>query len=148
MDKNLKRLKTEVLSLSPTCPITCTFPLQVSQHLDLNLSTLATAVLSKPVELLPLSLERSTFQMTQTTDATATCPGMVNAIAYWYNIHFHEDIPAVSTANLSSHVNQAAILFQSHVPVCDGQVIKLLIRFHQGLIHVEALQDGDSSQAV
>jgi len=125
------------------------FPLQVSQHLDLNLSTLATAVLSKPVELLQLSLlERSTIQMTQTTDATATCPGMVNAIAYWYNIHFLEGIPAVSTANSTSHVSQAAILFQSHLPVCDGQIIKLLIRFHQGLIHVEPLQDGDYSQAV
>ena len=148
MDKNLKRLKTELLSLSLSCPITCTFPLQVSQHLDLNLSTLAAAVLSRPVELLQLSLERSTFQMTQTIDATATCQGMVNAIAYWYNIHFHEDIPAVSTANLTSHVNQAAILFQSHVSICDGQIIKLLIRFHRGLIHVEPLQDGDSSHAV
>ena len=134
--------------MSPSCPVTCTFPLQVSQHLDLNLSTLATAVLSKPVELLQLSLQKSTFQMTQTTDATATCPGMANAIAYWYNIHFHEDIPAVCTANSSSHVNQAAILFQSHVPVCDGQIVKLLVIFHQGLIHVEPLQDGDSSQAV
>jgi len=125
------------------------FTLQVSQHLNLNLSSLATAVLSKPVELLQLSLlERSTVQMTKTTDVTVTCPGMVNAIAYWYNIHFHEDIPAVSTANSTSHVNQAAILFQSHLPVCDGQIIKLLLRFHQGLIHVEPLQDGDSSQAV
>lgn len=124
------------------------FPLQVLQHLDLNLSTLATAVLSKPVELLQLSLERSTIEMTQTTDVTATCPGMVNAIAYWYNVHFLEDIPAVSTANSTSHVSQAAILFQSHLPVCDGQIIKLLIRFHQGFIHVEPLQDGDSSQAV
>jgi hypothetical protein len=119
----------------------CMFPLQVSQHLDLNLSTLATAVLSNPVELLKLSLKRTTFEMTRTTDATAMCPGMVNAIAYWYKIHFYDDIPAVCTAKPSSHVSQAAILLQPHVPVCDGQIVKLLVRFHQGLLHVEPLQE-------
>lgn len=114
----------------------------MSQHLDLNLSTLATAVLSKPVELLKLSLERTTYQTTEITSTMVTRSGMVNAIAYWYNIHLHKDIPAICTANPSSHVNQAAILFQPYASVCDGQIIKLLLRFHQGLIHVE-LVHGD-----
>jgi hypothetical protein len=118
----------------------------VSQHLDLNLSTLATAVLSKPVELLKLGLENITYQTTQITSTVATHSGMVNAMAYWYSIHLHKDIPAICTANPSSHVNQAAILFQPYVSVCDGQIVKLLLRFHQGLIHVVPLHgDGDSN---
>ncbi|PNF42465.1 hypothetical protein B7P43_G08745, partial [Cryptotermes secundus] len=119
---------------------------QVSQHLDLNLSTIATAVLSKPVELLKFSLERTTYQTTQITSTMVTRSGMVSAIAYWYNIHLHKDTPAICTANPSSHVNQAAILFQPYVSVYDGQIIKLLLRFHQGLIHVELEHgDGDSN---
>jgi hypothetical protein len=110
------------------------------------LSTLATATLSKPVELLQLSLERTTYQTTQITSTTTTRSGKLNAIAYWYNVHFHKVMPAVCTANRSSHVNQAAILLQPYVSVCDGQLVKLLLRFHQGLIHVEPLHgDGDSN---
>jgi hypothetical protein len=110
------------------------------------LSTLTTAILSKPVELLQLSLERSTNQTTQITSTVATHSGMMNAIAYWYNIYFHKDTPAVCTANPNSHVNQAAILLQPYVSVCDGQIVKLLLRFHHGLIQVEPqLGDEDCS---
>jgi hypothetical protein len=117
----------------------------VSQHLDLNLSTLAAAVVSKPAELLKLSLEGTTYKITQTASTIATNSGMVSAIAYWYNIHLHKDIPAICTANLGSLVYQAAILFQPCVSVFDGQIIKLLFRFHQGLIHVEMVHgDGDA----
>lgn len=123
-----------------------TLPLQVSQHLDLNLSTLATTILSKPVELLQLNVERSTYQTTQITSTVATHSGVMNAIAYWYNICFHKDTPAVCTANPNSHVNQAAILLQPYMSVCDGQNVELLLRFHHGLIQVEPLHgDVDSS---
>jgi hypothetical protein len=135
------------ISLSPTSlTYICKLPLQVSQHLDLNLSTLAADVLSKPAELLKISLERTTCATARIASAVATRSGMVSALGYWYNICLHKDIPAICTANPGSHVNQAAILFQRHVSVCDGQIVKLLFRFHQGLIHVELVHgDGDTN---
>jgi hypothetical protein len=76
----------------------------------------------------------------------ATHSGMINAIAYWYEICFHKNTPIVSTANPNSHVNQAAILLEPYLSVCDGQSVKVLLQFHQGLIHMEPLHaDGDST---
>jgi hypothetical protein len=133
--------------MSPTSlTYICKLPLQVPQHLDLNLSTLAADVLSKHAELLKISLEGTTYETTRIASTVATHSGIVSAVAYWYSIHFHKDVPAICTANPGSHVNQAAILFQPCVSVCGGQIIKLLFRFHHGLIHAELVHgDGDSN---
>ncbi|XP_069695569.1 protein arginine N-methyltransferase 9-like isoform X2 [Periplaneta americana] len=116
---------------------------QGSQHLDLNLIALNATFLSNPTELLHINLDKSSCQTTQTTSVVAIHSGMLNAIAYWYSIQFHETAPVVHTSNINSHVNQAAILLQPHIRITEGHDVQLLVRFHEGLIHIEPLQEAE-----
>jgi len=120
---------------------------QVKHHLDLNLDCLSATSLSKDTEVLRLQVDQlgpgGLFsEQKRSISAKIERDGIVHAVTYWFLIEMLSNSGRfLSTRGANSHILQAAVLTSPLVPAKAGNVIKLAVPYHYGLLQIEVMEN-------
>lgn len=136
------------LSIVAKFVLTIFFSLQLTTHVDIELSKLSHKKLSEPFQLFTFDLNEerklteppSFIEQNADLDVHIIDSGCLTAIIYWFELELGNGIH-VSTIDPQSHWKQAAVMIKTDHVLHERQSLKLKIRLKNSCIDVQVAEE-------